>query len=150
GLPATVILSPTSTAETWSGGSSLTVIPGAGGGVNNFPAGAIAGAIEVPIVAGTGTFIWEIFGQNPTTIATVSFSVALGFRAANNPGIGQINVNGSFAPISTDNKMSASSPIPRFADQSTAQASAQIVVCQTDLLFPFVTNQGGFDTGVAI
>src|SRR5262249_8319143 len=110
GQPATIILNPTSTAETWLGPNSILPVAGQAGG-GGFPAGALAGAIEVPIVSGTGTFIWEIFSQNPNTIDTVSFSVALAYRNVNNPGTGTVNVNGSFAPISTDNKMSSSSPL---------------------------------------
>jgi hypothetical protein len=40
--------------------------------------------------------------------------------------------------------------IPRFADTSSSQPILNIVLCQTALLFPFITNQVGFDTGVAI
>jgi len=41
-------------------------------------------------------------------------------------------------------------PIPRFADTSTAGNYFTIVPCCTNLLFPYVTNQAGFDTGLAI
>ncbi len=44
----------------------------------------------------------------------------------------------------------ATYPIPRFADTSTATNISRIDVCRTNLLFPFVTNQAGFDTGLAI
>jgi len=40
--------------------------------------------------------------------------------------------------------------IPRFADTSTARALFTINLCQTLLLYPFVTNQQGFDTGISI
>jgi hypothetical protein len=145
--PSTVILTPSSPAESFNqDNSSVTAIPAG----NGFPAGAQAGLIEVPIVGGTGTFIWEVFRQDPNAIDSLAFAVALAFRSANNPGLGTMTVNGSFAPISTVNTMNATAPIPRFADQSTAQSAAQIVICQTNLLFPFVSNQAGFDTGVAV
>ncbi len=140
GTPSTIILNPTSTAETGV----------LGGNVTRYPAGATVGMIEVPIVSGSGSFVWEVFGQDPNAIDTVSFSVALAYRSANNPGLGTMSVNGSFAPISSSNRMSATEPLPRFADQSTAANAASINICQTNLLFPFVSNQGGFDTGVAI
>jgi hypothetical protein len=147
GFPATVILNPTSTGEQWNSATgAITPIPAG----NGFPNGALAGAIEVPIVAGTGTFVWEIFRQDPNNIDTVSFGVTVAFRSANNPGTGSLNVNASFAPVSTVNTMSATAPLPRFADQSTAAAATQLVICQTNLLFPFVSNQAGFDTGIAI
>ena len=64
----------------------------------------------------------------------------------------------SFAPIATQGAFtvaagsaaSSSLTIPRFADTSTAKAVLTIQICQTLLLFPFITNQGGFDTGIAI
>lgn len=140
GTPSVIILNPTSTAE----------IGPLGGNVANYPAGAAAGMIEVPLVSGSGSFTWEVFGQDPNSIDTLSFAVALAYRSANNPGLGQMSVNGSFAPVSSGNRMSASEPLPRFADQSTAANAASINICQTNLLFPFVSNQGGFDTGVAI
>jgi hypothetical protein len=59
-------------------------------------------------------------------------------------------VNGSFAPISTVTTSSSSAPIPRFADTSTANNLFMINLCVTNLLFPYVTNQVNFDTGMAI
>ena len=69
---------------------------------------------------------------------------------ANSPGLGTATVGGSFAPISTDTNASATDTIPRFADTSVAVNAFTIVKCATHLLFPFVTNQAGFDTGFAI
>lgn len=145
----TVIVNPLSDAETG----------GLGGAAGAYPAGAVQGLAEVPITAGAGTFVWEVFNENPSDIDTASFAVAFAYRPSNNPGLGTISVNGSFAPISTNNKMSfaqslnfntVGGDIPRFGDTSTATTTASINVCQTDLLFPFVTNQAGFDTGIAI
>jgi hypothetical protein len=45
---------------------------------------------------------------------------------------------------------SATAPIPRFVDSSTAGNVITINPCLTNLLFPFVTAQLGFDTGLAI
>jgi hypothetical protein len=144
GFPSTIILTPTSTGEAWSGTSNT--IPGGIG----FPNGAVAGLIEVPITAGTGEFVWEVFRQDPGIIDVASFAVGLAFRTANNPGTGTLTVNGSFAPVSTVNTMNASAPIPRFQDLSTAANGPSLNLCRTNLLFPFVSNQAGFDTGVAI
>jgi hypothetical protein len=62
----------------------------------------------------------------------------------------------SFAPVPPSFTASAGAAasgtltVPRFADYSTAQSTFTIIQCTTSLLFPFVTNQAGFDTGVAI
>lgn len=136
----TVLANPTSPAER-----------GLGGNVAGYPAGVgEGGAIEVPLVGGSGQFTWEIFAANPLAIDTVSFAVALAFNDANNPGTGTVTQNGMFAPVSTVRTMSGIAPIPRFSDTSTASNGASINACVTNLLFPFVTNQGGFDTGIAI
>ncbi len=148
----TVIANPLSDAEVWNlGASDRQALPTSGG--FNFPSGARAGLVEVPITSGSGVFVWEIFGQDPLRTDVASFAVAAAIRAANNPGTGTVTVNGSFAPVATgtgSNTMSATQPIPRFADQSTATNNVNITVCRTNLLFPFVSNQAGFDTGMAI
>ncbi|MDX1980592.1 MAG: hypothetical protein SFV51_10010 [Bryobacteraceae bacterium] len=140
----TVLVNPLSDAEAWTGTSQDL------SGVAGFPTGARAGAVEVPIVNGSGVFTWEVFGQDPLRIDTASFAIATAVERNNNPGTGIATINGSFAPVSTINTMSATAPIPRFADQSTAINAFRVDLCRTVLLFPFVSNQAGFDTGVAI
>src|SRR5262249_9172159 len=51
---------------------------------------------------------------------------------------------------STAATASTSLPVPRFIDGTQTKNWLTIFVCQTNLLFPFVTNQAGFDTGLAI
>ena len=141
----TVLANPLSDAER-----------GLGGAVGSYPASITGGAttggglIEVPLSGGSGAFTWEVFGQDPNTIDTVSFAVATSMRSTNNPGLGTATVNASFAPVSTSNRMSTSEALPRFADTSTSSGIISYNICQTNLLFPFLTNQGGFDSGVAI
>lgn len=143
----TVLANPLSIAEEFAAGG-VTALPQAPPG--RFPPGATAGLVEVPITGGSGAFTWEVFGQDPNQLDVLSFAVALGYRSTNSPGLGTATVNGSFAPVSTVNTMNATAPIPRFADQSTANSTININTCLTTILFPFVTNQGGFDTGIAI
>jgi hypothetical protein len=50
----------------------------------------------------------------------------------------------------TSSAFSTTAPIPRFADTSATTSLSRINACRTNLLFPFVTNQTGFDTGLAI
>jgi hypothetical protein len=135
----TVLANPTSDTELVLGGNTA-----------RYPAGAVPGAIEVPLTSGAGSFVWEVFGQDPNQIDTASFAVAFAYRSTNNPGTGTVSVNASFAPVGGGNVMSSTASIPRFADQSTALSSASINTCLTTILFPFVSNQAGFDTGIAI
>jgi hypothetical protein len=116
-----------------------------------------AAGAEVPLTSGSGVAVWEVTSANPAAIDTLHFLVttAFGANTPNNlPGLGTSTVAGSFAPFyaaSTNaNQASASLPIPRFIDTSITSNAFQINQCVTNLLFPFVTNQAGFDTGLAI
>jgi hypothetical protein len=91
--------------------------------------------------------------SNPLTLENIDVPIAVAYASnttTNNPGLGTATVTGSFAPLSTVVTQSASAPIPRFADVPTVRTAFTINACSTNLLFPFVTNQAGFDTGIAI
>lgn len=132
--------------------------------------------VEIPVVNGTAVAVWEVINTNPSAIEGVTTPAGGGSSASSNPGtfdfgvwqsftanpgansppVGQATVNLSFAPTppaftaSAGAAASATLPIPRFADTSAATNILSIVLCNTVLLFPFVTNQAGFDTGLAI
>jgi hypothetical protein len=116
-----------------------------------------ASAAEVPLTNGAGMAVWEVTAANSANIDTLFFLAAVAYAANtpnNLPGLGQSSVTGSFAPFyaanSNANAASSSLPIPRFIDNATPRSSFRIDQCVTNLLFPFVTNQAGFDTGLAI
>jgi hypothetical protein len=118
-------------------------------------------AAEIAI-SGTGTgrsamAVWEVTAANSQAIDTLFFVVGVAFTANtpnNLPGLGTSSVTGSFAPFyaasSNAGSASASLPIPRFIDNATPVNAFTINQCVTNLLFPFVTNVAGFDTGIAI
>jgi hypothetical protein len=113
-------------------------------------------------ITGTGTgraaqAVWEVTSSNSAAIDTLFFYVGVAYAANtpnNLPGLGTSSVTGSFAPFyaASSNAGSASSSlsIPRFIDNATPTNDFVINQCVTNLLFPFVTNQAGFDTGIAI
>lgn len=108
---------------------------------------------EVPIFSNSGVAVWEVTATNPLAIQTIDFGLIVAYTAntANGlPGIATVTTNGMFAPISTVVTASAIYPVPRFADTSTAKSTFYTQQCVTNLLFPFVTNQAGFDTGLVI
>jgi len=100
---------------------------------------------------------WEIL-DNPgggATNDTLYFAVDVVYKSnttAGIPALGTATVNGSYAPLST--KASAEEredePHPRFVDTSEAEDIFIINSCATNLLWPYVTAQEGFDTGMAI
>jgi hypothetical protein len=91
--------------------------------------------------------------SDPLTPETIDVPVVVAYTAntTNNlPALGTGTVTGSFAPLSTITVQSSSAPLPRFADSPANRTALTINACSTNLLFPFVTNQAGFDTGIAI
>jgi len=123
------------------------------------------GAVPISPVfvsGGTGTAVWEIVSANPSTIDTDVFAVYITYTAspATNSPSGAITVTMSFAPTPSPNNpftatagaaASNSLTIPRFSDiLDTSKTISSFAVCQTDLLYPYVINTNGFDTGLAI
>jgi len=116
------------------------------------------------VAGGVYTAVWEVMNTNPALNEQFNFGVWTSYTA--NPGSGlppngTAQVNTSFAPtgpqppgpfsLSSAGTASSSLPIPRFVpDSKAAQNLLVINICQTLLLFPFVTNASGFDTGIAI
>jgi hypothetical protein len=129
--------------------------PGSGGPVQ---------VVEIPLTAGSGRAVWEVVNINPAAIDTLKFAVYATSTqnvSSNSPFPGQGTVTLSFAPTpgplapsafttAAAAAASGSLPIPRFAVGTTTTNVLDIVVCRTILLYPFVTNQAGFDTGLAI
>jgi len=108
---------------------------------------------ELALFGGSGTVTWEVTNTDPLSIQNMDFGLLLSWKAntSNNlPGLGTITVNGMFAPVSTITTASSTAPVPRFADTSSAKNAVTINQCLTNLLFPFVTNQQGFNTGMVI
>jgi len=103
---------------------------------------------------GTGEAVYEVLNvRNANLQENLAIPFWISYTAnpgANSPGLGTATVGGSFAPVSTDTNASATDTIPRFADTSVATNAWSIVKCASHLLFPFVTNEAGFDTGMAV
>jgi hypothetical protein len=121
------------------------------------------GIAPVVISNGTGTATWEIINSNPATIDTDLFAVYLSYTASpanNSPSApSSLSVTLEFAPTpsggqftsSTGAAASNSFTIPRFSDSlAITKTYASFVLCTTNLLYPYVINTNGFDTGLAI
>jgi len=128
-----------------------------------FGGGTAPGIAPVLINSGTGTAVWEIVSTNPAQIDTVFFAVYINYSAnpANNipTAPSTMSVTLSFAPTPAGGSFTAAagsqaSPtltIPRFSDSYAVTATlGKFVLCTTDLLYPYVINTNGFDTGLAI
>jgi hypothetical protein len=119
---------------------------------------SFGGIWQVPLVNGSGTAVWEVTAANPLVSQTYSFgyfAVATASPATNSPAVGTGTINMSYAPTPPNftaaaGAVASSGPIPRFIDTSTAANAISVSLCRTNLLYPFVTNTSGFDTGLAI
>jgi len=148
--------------------SSETIGDGSTGGVffpgvnsTDVPSTGNTPIVEIPVVNGSATAVWEVVNTNPNAIEALKFGVYSTYTAnvsSNSPPAGTSTVNLSFAPTPTaaftaasGAAASSSLTIPRFiADTSAARNIQNINICRTVLLYPFVTNIQGFDTGLAI
>jgi hypothetical protein len=113
----------------------------------------LVGITQVAIVGGTGQAVWEVVNADTTAIERINIGVVITYLAntTNNlPSLGTSSANGNLAPLSTVSTASTSAPIPRFVDTATNRTLLTINSCRTNILFPFVSNQAGFDTGLAI
>ena len=133
-------------------GSTLT-----GFTVGGAAAGDDFALIEVPIVNGTGVAVWEVTAANASQNEDFFFGYGLGYThqtGTNQVGLGTSTVIGNLAPFyptgTNAERMSTQLPIPRFVARTETANSITIRACQTNLLFPYVTNWAGFDTGLSI
>jgi hypothetical protein len=134
-------------------------LPGVGAGytvtANTNTTTGIGPYAPVTITNGSGVAVYEFIAGDPLATEDVLVPVVLAYTSNTSaspalPALGTATISGSFAPLSTTTTQSISAPLPRFADSPTTGNGFVINPCQTNLLFPFVTNQAGFDTGVAI
>jgi hypothetical protein len=140
-------------------------------------ASTVTGSDHLPAIAlsansqGVATAVWEVTNANPSAQDVLTFSVYISYAATSatttNPYGLPItglplnapvpNVAMSYAPepgggsFASSNATQGQAPTPRFAIVKTQQGDwVTINLCQTTLLYPFVTGASGFDTGIAI
>jgi len=139
------------------------VIPAASQTTTYGPVGTLAlSPVALNPSTNSGIAVWEIIATNPNAIDTVNFGLYISYSAnaaANSPAPGTMSVTLSYAPTpsggaftaSTGSASSASLTIPRFSDSlDITKSIGTIVLCSTSLLYPYVINISGFDTGIAV
>lgn len=127
------------------GGRSGLVNPAVPGGGLGF--GFLA-LVSTDNTGTTVTAVYEVFEADTNALESATIPVSVFFTNTSTPGA--TTVRASLAPLSSVQTADPSAPVPRFFDTSTALAAFTIVPCGCNILFPFVTNQGGFDTGLVI
>ncbi|MEO7143267.1 MAG: hypothetical protein ABI165_07150 [Bryobacteraceae bacterium] len=146
-------------ASTHTGATGVVVLTstdanGAGGFSAVSATDTTEGIAPVSIVNGSGAAVYEVLFSNPSVAEELNVPVAVAFIS--NPGTNlpapgmQATAAANFAPQSTVTTADASAPIPRFAPAQPARNAFIVTSCSCNILLPFVTNQAGFDTGVAL
>jgi len=101
----------------------------------------------------SGSVTYEVRAQNGSNIDsfTIPVTVTYTYTPPSTPNVGTILASATYAPTSAEvTTLNPSFGIPRFADTSVLTPIFTISACESDLLFTFMTNQAGFDTGFEI
>jgi len=130
-----------------------------------FSATATAGSTSLVQVAG-GLAVWEVLFADASAseevdiplivsyVSNLSANLPAGLPAPNQ--IAQVTAGfapfygGSFSPNPRNPVSSSALPVPRFVPGNAPLNAFEIDKCACNILFPFVTNQAGFDTGIAV
>jgi len=114
---------------------------------------AIAGAAGNPYVAFTpvsGT-VAATYSVTGTSTGVFTYAIPTYVVVAGNAAGAQGAITALVSDAPTGTVASPAASVPLFAASTATPATGPTVtICQTSLLFPFVTNQLGFDTGIAI
>ncbi len=109
---------------------------------------------QVTITKGAGEVVWEVTAAAKADVETLNFAVYAVYDLVTPPAVGNTGtVTLGYAPteVIAVPAVASATWIPRFAAPSTgAQGFLTILPCQTSLLFPYVTNVQGWETGIAI
>jgi hypothetical protein len=153
------IATPTTVRGTNSifGGSphqlTLLKVPGTDANGNG---GALGSAvIEVTITNGFGFAVYEVTDDNPFAVEFAYIPVEVAWTSNTGatpptPATGTMQASVALAPLSTVSTSDTAAPRPRFIDDAAPTSVVAVNPCLTNLLFPFVTNVAGFDTGMEI
>ena len=136
---------------------SLPVTVGSGSSVIQATAGGDLSPFTIASSAVTltsaGSVTYQVIAQQGSAIDTfvIPVTITYTYTPPSTPNVGTILASATYAPTSAEiTVLNPSFGIPRFADTSVLTPFISIGACQTDLLFTFMTNQAGFDTGFEI
>ncbi len=111
----------------------------------------VSGTTSVSHAGGSATAIYGVCDNNPNLREEVAIDLPVFWSVDDTPEVGSGTVTISYFPLDGSDFSSLTDPEPRFVDTaSEPEEFISVTKCVTTLLFPFVTNQSGFDTGLAI
>ena len=109
---------------------------------------------QVDIDGGFGSVVYEVLNDDPIANEDCHIDVWFIYDSDTSndlpaPGTGQLAV--TFNPLSTEFNAEDGEPVPRFIDTGGDPTNVlSIVRCTTQILFPYVTNRSGYDTGLVV
>ncbi|MCX6594129.1 MAG: hypothetical protein NTZ56_21660 [Acidobacteria bacterium] len=95
------------------------------------------------VTSSDNSVIYTVSAASSAYASTVNIPYIVTLAASPSNGVGTATVLGSLGPVS-------SSVYSRLATTGSAVTAFSTATCSTNILFPFVTNDAGFDTGLAI
>ncbi len=160
----TTYVTPNADTGLATGVMVLTTTASDGSGSYNPPSGISVGTQPmqaVTVTNGAALIVYEILATDAYSneYADVPFVVSYATNLSSNAPVGLpqpyvvASYAGGFAPFystSAATLASASLPVPRFVFTGTAANLFGIVKCSCNLLFPYVTQAPGYDTGIAV
>jgi len=150
-VPANVTIKVPASVTKTNTGTTDDVIVLVAAGVDGSTAGSPTNGVStVALTGGAGAAVWEVSSANEVLTSALTIPVTVTYGANPLPGLGTATVAGNYAPVTTVFTASATAPVPRFVENPQSATTFTITSCRTDLLFPFVTNTAGFDTGLVI
>jgi hypothetical protein len=103
-----------------------------------------------PLSTGDDSLVYEVCATNPLAVESATMTFKVDWDPGNPPEVGVGSVGVSFYPLNGSDVASGPDDEPRFIDTSDPDSFLNVEKCVTTLLWPFVTNQSGFDTGLVI
>lgn len=110
-------------------------------------------ATAITATGGVAEAVYEVVNADPFAVENANVPVGVAYTSntgQNLPATGQVTATATFAPLSTVTAADPVAPVPRFAATQPTLNVFNIVACTCNLLFPYVVNQSGYDTGIAI
>jgi hypothetical protein len=110
-------------------------------------------AASAIVLTKAGSVTYEVMAQQGREIDYFTIPVTINNGTpSSTPGVYTTVVSAIYAPT-TKELPGLNNPfvgVPQFADTSTPAPFATVAACQTTLLFPYVANVLGYDSGIAI
>ena len=108
------------------------------------------GYVQVALSGGSGSMTYEVDGTSHGGDGDDNCDIPIAFVWTSGVELGSGTVSADFAPLSSAAAAHVDAVIPRFVASGSAIEAIAVGECSTTLLFPFVTNQADYDTGIVI